>query len=1068
LILVANIHSLKTFFMRKIYFSGLMIVTFCFVFVESWSQAPIIGSPATNATIDCTATPVFTAPTAGGGCGGVTVNLLSQTTTGTSCNKIFTRSWDATDACGSHSATVSQSIVVVDFTPPTISQVGVNATIDCTATPFFTPPTSSDDCNGSTVSLLSFTNAGNACTKVMTRQWDATDACGNHSVTRTQTITVANTQSPTIGPAGPNATIICGTLPVFTPPTASDNCGGVTVNETTVTTGQGCVQTIRKMWFAVDACGRSSDTVSETITIRPFIVNGTLLLRVPIDFLHIADAVQYLDGTGITLPTVIELQQGYTSFIPTVIDNIPGNSPTNTLTIRPAADATGLVIGSPQPVFDPNSLTYFLPPPTLVTMDLQNASNVIIDGRPGGIGTQSQLTIQNFSVAGNAVRFVYGANNNCIKYCTLEGVNAASTYTNSPAVVLYDAGGTKSDPNATGVLIIKDNIQNCVIRGVGGTVPVVNGIYSSGINNLNGNNVISNNGIADFTSAGILVSPVGNGGNWTITGNSFYYDLPSPATTNQTAIQFIPGASSDDNIISGNFIGGTAANAGGGAWMNTGTNGSASFAGIVVDAGTTNGAEVHNNTIQNISIPTTDDADFTGLVVDRLAGNNGNIVGSPTTANSIQVSANNASATGIFVNSDYPVSVKNDKICNISVSGGTTVLMGIRKAGGTPTEAGKNNVFNLSATNGTATGIQDEGTGDMTISENNIKNISGSTASDIKITKPTDVSTDKVFDNTLSGDASSTGISVDVQNSAVLTLSVENNVIAGFSKGIVLSKSSGATLNTSIFDNAITANTTGIDNESGTPTNATCNWWGSANGPAAGQIIGNVIYSPWATISQYVSVNAGADQTIYVGYGPQSATLTATTVACGTPQYLWSTGAVSPSIVVSPAATTKYFVTVTDAGGHQASDTVVVSVINSICGNNNDKVLMCHKGITICIKQADVPDHLKQGDQLGSCPIGPLTQARTTGEENFSDHQLMTYPNPAKNNLEMRWFAEEAGMQLLQVFDLTGRKIREEKIIQSKGINNKELDLGELTNGTYLLKMAIGKEIKTTTFIIRK
>jgi len=1053
--------------MKKIYSSICMIIIFCLTSMEIRSQLTI-GSPGPNATIECTATPVFTAPTASSSCPGASVSIVSQGTTGTSCIKTVTRSWAATDSCGNHSATVSQSITVVDFTAPTIGSSGVNATIECTATPVFSPPLASDNCNGWTVNLLSSTSAGNACLKTFTREWDATDGCGNHSATRIQTITVADTKAPTIGSPGPNETITCNTTPNFTAPTAGDNCSGVTVNETTVTAGQGCFQKITRFWFALDGCGRSSDTVSQSITIRPIIVNGSLLVRVPTDFLNIAEAVQYLDTTHITTPTVIELEQGYSSFIPTVIDNIPGSSPTNTLTIRPAADATDLVIGSPKPFFDPNSLTFFIPPPTLVTMDLQNASNVIIDGRPGSVGTQSQLTIQNFSIAGNAVRFVYGTNNTCIKYCTLEGVNATNNYTNSPAVVLYDTSGKKSDPDATGVLNIKDTIRNCVIRGVGDSIPVSNAIYSSGFNNLNGSNVISDNEIADFTNTGIFVSSVGNGGNWTITGNSFYYDLSAPATTDQTAIQFVPGASAENNIISNNFIGGTTANAVGAAWVNSAASASANFTGINVEGGTTTGTAVHGNVIQNILLFRAQTAVFTGLVFGMLAANDSNLVGSPTTANSIQVSANNASATGVFINSAYPVSITNDKIGNMSVTGATTEIVACRKAGRGEVVAGRNNIFNLSANGGTATGILDGGAGDATISGNTIKNISGSISSDIKITKPTDVSTDKLLTNALSGDGSSTGISVDVQNLASLTLIVQNNTINGSSKAMVLTKSSGATLNTSIFDNAITGNTTGIDNESGTPTNATCNWWGSATGPTPGQIIGNVVYNPWATIPQFVSVNAGSDQTIYTGFGPQSATLTATTVACGSPQYLWSTGATSQSIVVSPVVTTQYIVSVTDPGGHQVSDTVMVFVINVTCGNNNDKVLMCHKGGTICIKKADVPDHLKQGDQLGPCSMGSVTQARATDEENFSGHQLMIYPNPAKNSLEMRWFAEEAGMQSWQVFDLTGRKIKEEKIIQANGINNKKLDLGELTNGTYLLKMVIGKEIKTTTFIIRK
>src|SRR5439155_19567879 len=101
------------------------------------------------------------------------MNLLTSTTKST-CTKMITRTWDATDACGNHSATRTQIITVVDTQGPTIGTAGANATIECTATPNFTIPTASDACNGATVNLLTSTTTG-TCTKVITRTWDATD-----------------------------------------------------------------------------------------------------------------------------------------------------------------------------------------------------------------------------------------------------------------------------------------------------------------------------------------------------------------------------------------------------------------------------------------------------------------------------------------------------------------------------------------------------------------------------------------------------------------------------------------------------------------------------------------------------------------------------------------------------------------------------------------------------------------------------------------------------------------------------------------------------------------------------
>src|SRR5204862_4736388 len=96
----------------------------------------------------------FTPPSASDACGCSTVPELRYKSVAGSCANSYTetKTWDATDACGNHSATVSQTITVVDNTPPTISGQGNNTTIYCPSTPSFTPPTASDACGSSTVS----------------------------------------------------------------------------------------------------------------------------------------------------------------------------------------------------------------------------------------------------------------------------------------------------------------------------------------------------------------------------------------------------------------------------------------------------------------------------------------------------------------------------------------------------------------------------------------------------------------------------------------------------------------------------------------------------------------------------------------------------------------------------------------------------------------------------------------------------------------------------------------------------------------------------------------------------
>jgi hypothetical protein len=119
------------------------------------TQAPVIGTAGADATIECTATPTFTAPTASDACNTVTVQQIgSDVTGGNSCAKTTTRTWIAVDGCGNSSNTVNQTITQVDTQAPVIGTAGADATIECTATPSFTAPTASDACNTVTVQQL--------------------------------------------------------------------------------------------------------------------------------------------------------------------------------------------------------------------------------------------------------------------------------------------------------------------------------------------------------------------------------------------------------------------------------------------------------------------------------------------------------------------------------------------------------------------------------------------------------------------------------------------------------------------------------------------------------------------------------------------------------------------------------------------------------------------------------------------------------------------------------------------------------------------------------------------------
>src|SRR5205814_1157600 len=135
-------------------------------------QPPTIGGQGSNNTVECPASPSFTAPTVSDTCSGATLQNLGDTTSGNSCALVTTRSWRAVDGCGNTSGTVTQSSTKVDTTGPTIGSAGSDATFECgTTMPAFTAPTASDTCSSVSVQNLGDSTSGNSCALVTTRSW---------------------------------------------------------------------------------------------------------------------------------------------------------------------------------------------------------------------------------------------------------------------------------------------------------------------------------------------------------------------------------------------------------------------------------------------------------------------------------------------------------------------------------------------------------------------------------------------------------------------------------------------------------------------------------------------------------------------------------------------------------------------------------------------------------------------------------------------------------------------------------------------------------------------------------
>jgi len=211
------------------------------------------------------------------------------------------------------------------------------------------------------------------------------------------------------------------------------------------------------------------------------------------------------------------------------------------------------------------------------------------------------------------------------------------------------------------------------------------------------------------------------------------------------------------------------------------------------------------------------------------------------------------------------------------------------------------------------------------------------------------------------------------------------------------------------------------------------------------------------TIPDVYAMNSSTDEknTIYLGYGTPSLTMTASVTGGQDYTYNWSTGEQTPSISVSQAGT--YTVTVSYAGGCQSSASVMINVLDVRCGNDDSKVQICHNDKVICIEQSSVQDHLNHGDKLGSCSTSSKI---AIGKEEVSSPSFMVYPNPVQGSFNVSISNLEANATI-GLYTILGNKIREVPFTSVP----QNVYAGDLPAGTYIVIVQNGVETLRSSIV---
>ncbi len=175
-------------------------------FTVTDNTPPVLSGQGASTTINCPATPVFTAPVAYDACDETPIISFTDNSVPGTCSGTYTttRTWVATDVSGNTSLSVSQAITVQDITPPVITcpasivvqtDPGLN-----TATVTVGQPIVSDNC-GTVTFTNNFNNTNNASgiynLGINYVTWTAIDECGNTSICN-MTVTVNDNEGPTM------------------------------------------------------------------------------------------------------------------------------------------------------------------------------------------------------------------------------------------------------------------------------------------------------------------------------------------------------------------------------------------------------------------------------------------------------------------------------------------------------------------------------------------------------------------------------------------------------------------------------------------------------------------------------------------------------------------------------------------------------------------------------------------------------------------------------------------------------------------------------------------------------
>lgn len=158
--------------------------------------------------------------------------------------------------------------------------------------------------------------------------------------------------------------------------------------------------------------------------------------------------------------------------------------------------------------------------------------------------------------------------------------------------------------------------------------------------------------------------------------------------------------------------------------------------------------------------------------------------------------------------------------------------------------------------------------------------------------------------------------------------------------------------------------------------------------------------------------------------------------------YAWSNGATTK--LITPESSGEYCVTVTDAQGCETK-----TCINYLQDSTLNNGAINRKNL---INQKNAQEQQNERVQTRS-------QSAPT--------DVSVFPNPASQEVQLRWHIDKAGTYQLQLFNPQGQMIKKQNLALFSGENNQILKLADLPSGLYVVRITDGYHLYTNKIMKR-